>query len=252
MARELAKEKIKEIIDIIKEKPVTWIDLKENTNLPDKTLSRYLDYVNYWGLAKKSESGYWEWFERIRTYETEKDYNLAIRHSKKISEALNGILPASLNNPALFKNWWIEPESNDQLILRERAREHLKTGYPRIYTEIVEFEELLNQEIQYAQNELFIVSDSRKLTIESLLQYTGKFRSCKFAVPKEYWKEIELIVKKITPTQLEFLEETEKKRWDRLLKIAGELRQIMLQVEHGEPLLGSCSLCPTIKVRNNE
>ena len=243
--RDLIKEKIKQIITSLKEKPETWSDLKKVTSLPDKTLDRYLDYMEYWGLAQKSDAG-WQWFENVRTYETEHDYELAINHSKKLLDTIAG-LPVSIDHPELFRNRRTLPmKTRDALVLSDMAREHLKTGYPQIYAETVALEKLTDQRREMAES--LKVYDP-KIDKEKLPEYIINFNIKKYAIPKKHWKEVEKLVNTVGPERVAFIKETEKNYTENLIKNTNELRTLIFTVEHGEPLHGLCQLCPKIKIK---
>ena len=82
-----------------------------------------------------------------------------------------------------------------------------------------------------------------------LIEYIARFRRLKeYAVPKKYRKQVEKMVANIEPERLNLIEQTGKSYTESLLKIEDALRRLTFQVEHGEPLLGTCDLCPKSKV----
>lgn len=249
MARELIKEKIKQIITTLKKEPASWSDLKKVTNLPDKTLDRYLDCLEYWGLARKSDAD-WHWFENVRTYETEYDYQLALNHSLKLIDTLGGFFPLSIGHSEWFKNKKTLPvKTNDDLLLCDMAREHLKTGYPKKYAEIVSFEELIEQRRILAES---LGAYNSKMEKEKLIEFVANFTILKsFVIPKEHRKEVEKMVNVIGPERLALIEKTHKDYTESLIKTSDELRHLIFTVEHGEPLLGICELCPKSKIKHN-
>jgi hypothetical protein len=246
MVRELIKEKIKQLITILKKEPANWSDLKRATGLPDKTLGRYLDYVEYWGLAKKNDLG-WRWFENFRTCETEHDYQLAMNHSRKLLDTLAGFFQVSINKPEWYKDRGTLPgKMKEKLLLCDMAREHLKTGYPKLYAEIVAFEKLIEQRNELAES--FGVYKP-KIDQDKLIEYIGNFTLLKqYIIPKEHRKEVEQLVTIIGPERLALIERTDKNYTESLIKISNELRRLVLMVEHGEPLEGNCQFCPKIKI----
>jgi hypothetical protein len=253
LARELAKEKIKQLIDALREKPATWSDLKEIAGLPDKSLDRYLEYLKYWGLARKIKSGYWDWFERIRLDETEHGYNLAINHSKKLLDVLVSVFPLSVVHPDWFKKQEtvLDQPQRDLKDLSDMVEQHLKTGYPQIYAEIVAFKNLVAQETEMAES---LQAYRPKIAGDQLVEYLGTLRliPAKYAIPKKYRKEVERIANSITQEQLVSLEKISEKHQEGVIKISKELRGLQLKVEHGDPLQGMCEFCPKARIKQTE
>lgn len=247
MARGIDKHGIKKLIDEIRKKPLSWTDLQASTNLPESTLNRYLGYLEYWDLAKKNEDGYWDWYERVRTYKTEHDYDVALEHSKKLLSALEGVFGVFMINP----DWIQKPakrssKMRDELFLSEMVREHLRTGYPLLFSEVVNFDKLAELENSIAV-ELSI--DGSKIEKSKVVAYVANFRRLKsYAIPKKVREEVENIVVSTSPKRLGFIEKTHQNFDESLIKVSNGLRRLVFRVDHGEPLLGICDLCPKSKV----
>jgi len=246
VARELIKEKIKQIIMTLKKEPSRWSDLKKVTGLPDKTLDRYLDYVEYWGFAQKIDDC-WRWFENVRRYDTEYDYQLAMNHSTKLLEILAGFFLPSISQPEWFKDRRKLPvKTNDELILCDMVREHLKTGYPSIYVGIVALEDQIEEKKEVAEN---LGVYKSKIEQEKLMDYIAHFALLKqYIIPKKHRKEVERLVSIIGPKRLALIERTHKNYIESFIKTSNELRRLSFTIEHGEPLQGICELCPKIKI----
>jgi hypothetical protein len=249
LARGIDKFGIKKIIDELRKEPLNWVDLKALVNLPESTLNRYLGYLEFWGLAKKNNAGCWDWHERVRTYETEHDYSLAIKHSERLMNTLKEHFGASMINPEWFQEQAIRyPKARGELILIRMVREHLKTGYPSLFAEVVNFDKLVKLNKTLA---LELQTQGSKIDAAKRVEYVANFRSLKeYAIPKKYRKEVEKIIASIEPERLDFIEQTRKNYIETLLKIDNELRRLIFTVENGEPLLGICDLCPRSKVLN--
>jgi len=247
--RDLIKEKIEEIITTLKQEPATWSDLKKLTGLADKTLDRYLKYIEYWGFATKGDAG-WQWFENVRTFETEYDYELALNHSKKLVDTIANSFPGSIDHKELFKNREMLPtETLDKLLLCDMVREHLKTGYPQVYAETIALEKLTDQGREITER---LQEHKPKIDKEKLLEYIANFSTTnKYAIPKAHLGEVEKLVRTIGPGQAAFIKEIEKDYIESLIKNTNELRTLTFKVEHGEPLHGLCQLCPKIKIRQD-
>ena len=119
-----------------------YSDLQKATGIASRTLSRMLGYLEYWGLAAKDKAGYWAWFERIRTYDTGQDLEVAVKHSKELIKGLN-LFMASLPHSERFLNPAGGLDSTDKRIFKEAAEEHLSTGYEDLYDEIVAYSNLM-------------------------------------------------------------------------------------------------------------
>ncbi len=72
------------------------------------------------------------WYERSRVFKSKHDYDLAIKHSRKLVPALQNMLEIALidRHPFYFL-----------------AKEHL-TSYPEIYRKLEKFEELFNKRVR--------------------------------------------------------------------------------------------------------
>jgi hypothetical protein len=250
---------MKKVIEALREGKKTWnelanlkiklSDIKER-RIPEKTLTRILkDYLEYLGLAWKDDEGYWNWFENIRTCETEHDYILAINHSKNLIDSLDhSVMVASLI-PETFEKWKempTHPKQREISSLRDASEEHLKTGYPSLYAEIVEFRNLRREKERVTvelQKEAHFHVD-----MDDLLEAIGRYLNFKWSVEKKYRKKIEILVGKLPKERLETVKEIHSKETEQILKIDRELKGLVLKIENGEPLRGVCNLCPKIKV----
>jgi hypothetical protein len=247
MARGIDEIGIKKLIDEIKGRSAAWTDLKESTKLSEKSLTRYLKYLEFWGLAKKNDVGNWDWFERVPTYKTEHDYQTALNHSKKLRDILAGFFSVAMLKPELFQKRESLPlKTRDSLFLTDRVREHLKTGYPSLYAEVVDFDKLIE-----LRNEIKEELKLKESTIEKdrLFEYVASFHKLKrYAIPKKHWKDVEKLVNKIGPERQALIERTDQNCAKDFVKISKEVWELAFKIEHGEPLLGSCGLCPKSKV----
>ena len=247
MARGIDEQGIKKIIDAVKEKPLSWTDLKAITKLPDSTLNRYLVYLETWKLIKKDTAGYWNWYERVRTYETEHDYKTALEHSKKLTKTLEGFFGVSMIHPEWFqKQVVLSSKACDALYLSDMLREHLRTGYPLLFAKVMDFKTLIELRNKIGKELTF---EGTKMEREKVVKYVANFQRLKtYVIPKKYRSEVEKIVAGVEPERLSFIEQTDSNYDESLIQISSELRQLMFKVEHGEPLQGVCDLCPRSKV----
>jgi len=154
MPKILSKEEIRTVLEIIREKPRTWSEIKaeyknknKNLEIPDKSLARILnDYLGYWGIIKKDKDGRW-WYVAHEVAVEDKNYNIAMNHSLivlpgfvKISKDYGGILAiekieyvklSNVQQPVSSYNY--SDTSYGQEMVVEYAKEHLKIGYPEVW-----------------------------------------------------------------------------------------------------------------------
>ena len=210
-------------------------------------MTRYLKCLEFWGLAKKNDAGNWDWFEKVPIYKTEHDYRTALNHSRKLLDTLAGFLSVDMRKPELFQKRQSLPlKTQDNLFLNDRVREHLKTGYPSLYAEIVDFDRLIELRNEIKED---LKTNESKIEKDRMLEYVASFRKLKrYAIPKKHWKDVEKLVNRIGPERQSFIERTEENYIKSFIKINNEMRHLAFKVNHGEPLLGSCGLCPKSKV----
>ena len=197
--------------------------LKAELGIPERALSRILEYLKDWGLAKKHEGsrfGRWFWYEHVKTYETQEDREIALKHSEELFLGLDAILAEEISlclqlpHPlAKRKDGNIVTEGNE---LKAFVEEHLKTGYPDIHEKLLEFREALSQ-----------------------LQKEKNFHGI-----KDMFSHL-AILRDNLPKPIKQLRE---QRLESFIELADNFLRIALKVKMGEPLLGSCQLCPKIHI----
>ena len=200
-----------------------WSELKAKLGLPERTLTRILDYLQYWGLAKKPKEqgrfGYWYWFEYVEPYKTREDYEMALKHSEELFLGLDAILAEEVNLWLLLPHSIADvtgrniiTEGND---LKPFVEEHLKTGYPTIRRKLIEFRKPLSE-----------LRNLRKYHVKDMF---GTYILSWVNTPKP-------------------IKQVEKQRLESFRELADSLLVLKLKVKMGEPFKGSCRLCPQ-KVR---
>jgi hypothetical protein len=239
--------RMKEVIKSLMDGKKTWTDLK-NLKVPEKTLDRILkDYLIYWGLVRK-EDEYYVWYDQAKVFQSRDDYDLAIKHSRKLIPTLRSMLNAS----EVY-----EPQ------LLSASEEHLKS-YPEIYQKHVKFDELFNQKIRKLFSKYrdriklpgrdFMILDPITIKKEGFLGRLGatetKFK--KRDVPYMIdWKG------NLTEEQIKEIKELQAildnkasihKEFQLFRELAGDLSVLVLKTEMGTPLEGRCSLCPNVKI----
>ena len=222
MGKQFDKKSMKKVIGALREEPREWSELKTELGIPERTLSRILEFLQDCGLAHKEDGrfGRWYWFEYLRTYETREDYGIALKHSEELFLGFDAILAEEVNlwlflpHPiADVTGRNIVTEGND---LKPFVEEHLKTGYPTIRRKLIEFRKPL--------------SELRNLRKYHVRYVFGTYIPSWVNTPKP-------------------IKQVEKRRLESFRELADSFLVLKLKVEMGQPLNGSCQLCPKVHVK---
>jgi len=188
-----------------------------------------LKTLDYWGLAEKDkESGKWVWHENSQVFDSEKEYNLAIEHSRKLITALDEM-----------KNFYFDLEN--PLFLS--AKEHLR-NYPDIYKNLEKLEELTNlKNKELIQRISQSISDPHK----RLEQY--KYHPFQLILFLLAWDpspdDVETRDNLVAALKPDF-----EGSFPIITEFSGGISLLKLKVEMGTPLEGKCFSCPKIKIKN--
>jgi hypothetical protein len=215
------------ILDVLREgekKQWRWKEFKElrvrGIPIPDKSLERLLDFLDYCGLAEKDEHGYWIWYENLRVYKTKLDYDLALEHSRKLLPIMQSMIERITGIRA--------KDASEALELC--IREHLKT-YPEVNRALEKFEVTSNDRIRYLMQKYGTGNSLFNLAKGPLGDMIVKDLK-----KNEDAKEID---------ELRAFWTNEENLRD-FAKIAGHFMALSSMVEIGfQPLEGICPLCPT-------
>lgn len=241
LGKQLDKKNIKKVINALREKSMKWSELKVELGIPERKLSRILEYLQDCGLAKKHKEdgrfGRWSWYEYIKTYDTKEDYEIALKHSEELFLGLDAILAEEINLYLLLphpiadvKGRSIVTEGNK---LKPFVEEHLKTEYPTIYKKLIEFREALSELKKLKENyDLKDMFSHFKIYREDFPEHL----SARFKSPRED-----------TPKPIKQLR---KQRLESFRELADYFLGIKLKVKMGEPLKGSCQLCPKVHIES--
>jgi len=246
---------MKPVIDALVEGKKKWSDLKglkvEKREIPDKTLDRLLENLEYWGLVNK-EDDYWVWYEYSLVLSPH-NYQLAIEHSRKLLPALQSVTEIMV----------LERQE-----LYSYVKEHLKS-YPEIYQKLERFEHAFDERTRFLlEKHGNKIKDSSQFMIIDPVKVKGKGFLGKF-VGETKWKRrevpwtIDYGHAEMTQEEFEksedykeiielrdFLEDTEKfsKRFEIYGELAGDLAVLCRKIDMGQPLEGRCLLCPKVKI----
>lgn len=255
MVRSLNTVQIKKVIDALREEgPKGYVDLKNKLHIAEKSLTRILvDYLSYWGLVQKDEkTGLWQWYEEVKTYKTKHDYELALTHSKELVEGLN-----LLFMPDVESSWKENPQG---LIERElsalavAAREHLRTGYPEVYSETEKLQGLMNERSKLAKEIGKITGNKNPdVLLTSIGDYLlyGKYTR-RWAMPERRFRHLEKLTKKLPNEKIEAISELKSAITETHLNLCSDIQRIEILIKMGEPLSGSCALCPKVRITEGE
>jgi len=221
------RHRIKAVIEALKEGKKTWSELV-NLGIPEKTLERVLkDYLIYWGLVRK-EGDYYVWHEYVRTFQTPREYEVFLRHSKQIVPELFVLISSKFS---VSKNHYYN------------AREHLRTGYPEIYEKLLKIEAFFGKRLEKKEQR------DKNLRMESFRVFDEHYLA-----QKAFRGDVTWIydVHKAIHTSYDVLYDIviNEDMINLSTALSRDLLFIASKVINGEPLKGKCPLCPNIKVLN--
>jgi hypothetical protein len=264
---------------------MSYNELKDKTRIPEKSLARILrEYLEFWGLAKKvtDEDGKekWTWIDDVKEYQTARDLDADLNHSKKILAAIDMILAEDW---ALGLRYSLDkiPQTRDPHTdqaaseLKESLLQHLESGYADMHHLVLKLRASLEE--------------ITKLCDKTKTQYEGEiaallaqihFHNDKF--PEGYppvlrqqdfhsWKRdfdrfslSRVTSHKSTALSLSFRWSNEQFKFipDNIMKeaiamqskrcqifddLSTQLNRLGMRTNMGRPLDGHCKLCPKIR-----
>jgi hypothetical protein len=275
---------VKKVIDALKTQRMSYSELKNKTNIPEKSLARILkEYLEFWGLAKKvtDEDGRekWSWIEDVKEYRTVRELDADLNHSKKILPAIDMILAEDWTLGLRYASDM--PQTRDPhmdqaaLEFKESMLQHLESGYPDIYHLVLKLRATLGE-----LTKLYEKTETRyEAEIAALLAQTH-FHNDKF--PEGYplvlrqrnfdsWKsDFDLFSLSrvashksiVLPLGFRWSNEQFKFIPDNILKeaiamqskrrqvfevLSIQLTRLGIRTDMGRPLDGHCKLCPKIR-----
>ena len=157
----LRTQRTRKVIEFlkIKRRAAKPKELREETGIPERSLFRILEELGALGLVKKREDGYWVWSEYNKPYDTPYAWEKALDHSRNLLPGFTALLEANPQLLLSYRENGIVPkgpryEFDDAItggLLHQRVRsynmsefleEHLQTGHPQIYKNLVNFRNL--------------------------------------------------------------------------------------------------------------
>jgi hypothetical protein len=218
---------LKKVIDVLREGKKTWSELKK-LGIPEKSLERALkENLEYWGLVEKKEN-YWIWYDKLRVFNSNQEYKVAIEHSQKLFPAFDEI-----------RNFIFRLQD----FLYIATREHLRS-YPEIYQKLEKLEEVANQETEeLIQRILQSINDPHKRF--DRFKY-HPLQLIPFFLTWSPENPIDIETRENLASELKPILEP---YFDVFRSLSGDLSFLEFQVKMGQPLEGRCSLCPKIAIR---
>jgi len=218
---------IKKVLEVLFKGPKRWTEIKEETGLKERIVTRVLvDYLSFWHLVKKDAYGRWAF---IATIEKE---NLAVNHSQKIlGDLMSYRKRVKHGKPDFYElsndvDTIAFVERDDHSIFLWMFRRHLERGYKKAWKLFQSYAELSKQ---YDYPPIFL------LQMDHYLRKGGKKREL---IRERDTESIEERV--VSDVHLKMLKETKSE----LIEI---LRDIENNVFLERKLEGDCRYCSHIE-----
>ncbi|RLI00133.1 hypothetical protein DRO19_00325 [Candidatus Bathyarchaeota archaeon] len=239
--------KRKRILDILREGPKTTSQILNLTGYSKATVIRILHEFEMLKLIKKME-GLWYWHEYSREFANAKEYEIMLEHSRGLIPGFQSLLKSVLGIK--------EKHEEKNLKLQYYAEQHLRTGYPEVYYKLMELRNADKKAKETIVKYLAILEDKRLCFLQGKLieikpLYPGVFAMTFAAIPGITAKTEEEALKyqKVMREIADIVKEEESKLLQIYKHLSDEVYTIILETEHGSPLLGKCNACPKIKVK---
>ena len=276
------------VIKALRNKRMRNIELQEELGIPEKSLNRVLKYLRHMGLVKKEEKklGRWYWYEEMKEYISKSQYELFMKHSKDLMPSLQMLVQQD------FEFFWINPPTQRFNVfpahIDEKSRvpfveEHLRTGYPEIYDQLVEFREVkqkeeemkralvskIEKEIESALRQLepdeskWNPSGIRQSILDALDDDRQKLYLRDFIIEVKEFSADELFESSIRPDDdenaIEIRSEESVGKFHRLREkgenlyreLVGNVYSLLMKSRY-EPLKGTCKMCPRVIIGSLE
>ena len=182
-----------------------------------------------------------------------------------------------LESGSRFPDWIINREDlkpgltvGEALELKKYVEDHLRSGYPEIYNDLLEYRKLRcefegeeNKEIRYFINMVnekkgkvkilnykIIRSGSwyRKLFPKTVVEIEEEKVIGPFDVGSEDEKRFINIERKMSQELLDDYFELEDKLEQIQIRLGGNIQLLLRKIDNGIPLEGNCDLCPRFKI----
>ena len=271
MPRGIDRIKIKAVIDALRKTKRSWIELKEETKIPDKSLARILkDYLKFWGLIEKKKDEKdrekWVWAENIKVYPTVREFNLHLDHSQKLLPAIGAILAEDETfGRKPYADDLNELTMTDTLVYKDLFLQHLETEYPEIYKLVLQLRNILKE----WSNFLTKIGNQYETEIDKWIfhrrgnvglslfrniwgrdferETLSKVKSSPFRVwppPLEEHSILKFFPEKVIDRAISI----QTRRYQTFKELRIGLERLRIDVDMGTPLDGHCNSCPKIRI----
>lgn len=279
MARQSIYVSIARIIKILRaEGSLSPGDLKKKVGMPRRTFYRALSALRDGGVVvKEGERYYWYEFVDTRRYGSEFEANQALKHSRNIASGLKHIMGRS-------GTYFVEGDLMPNAEYAEPALMHLRTGYSGTYEVFEKAENIRGQvnkkerefedgikarllasslQPQYPEHVAKIVHNDIKEVLRGRKPYfltnlhvegekvcSGAYT---FLAESEMFEQLKHLIMKEEASKenkeiCRRIVELENKYYNLRQIFEREIESLIMQVENGTPLKGSCQLCPRVKI----
>jgi hypothetical protein len=245
--------RMNQIVERIRlEGPQTCADIKgiftDKSAFSQSTLQNYLEELVALHLLTLKDGRY-ELTEHCQSFSSEKEYSLAIMHSKKLLRTLTNVLPVFYLHPEWYESKSALPlKTQEQLSLIRMCNQHFRTGYTDIYDRVAKLLNFIGQRNQLTEK---LKCFDPKVEDDHLVEYLADFEIKEYAVPKKFRREVERLVSLLTPEEFITLKEIQAGYVNTLIEVSKLLSELTIKVEHGQPLLGKCELCPKVIIKES-
>lgn len=157
-----AQERRKTVIEKLQQRSWHFKELMAETEIPEKTFSRILKELGFYGLAVKKSDGAWGWYLCRQAF-SPRDYELMIRHSEHIvfgDSEVEGIEQAPPY--ALLQSY--ENETLEQRFPEFAG--HLRTGYQDLFA-------LFRRWVEIQHTREILEKSERRVAEENIIRQVG-------------------------------------------------------------------------------
>ncbi|MEM2915410.1 MAG: hypothetical protein QXH91_08455 [Candidatus Bathyarchaeia archaeon] len=222
MAKKYWKHRWRQIIQKLREKPLTVKelyelklknkpkDLNDPRPIPLRSLYRILEAMEYISLVYRGEDKKWHWCEEKGMIESQ-NYDAALKHSRLI---IFGIKDKMIGIEDLLQHSILSAVPSEKEEVGAAWTQHLKTGYPDLYNLHIELQKF-QEEHPYGFPSIQMLGTSKEGNLLKKVEELGE--------PKDI----------------------NDKRLELASNYFAQAMRIVWLVKLGTPLRGYCDSCPT-------
>jgi DNA-binding transcriptional ArsR family regulator len=272
---------VEKIIKALREKgAMNTGELMKASGAAKRTFYRALDTLQEAGIVRKEGEMYsWYEFARARVYESDAEFTLTLNHSRNIASGLNYLMHVRK------RSYLVEEGSVSGDKYEEYALVHLRSGYSNLFA-VFEKTEAFKSQIEREEKTLKEAIEERltALSLPTKTLYpknvaTGVCEDIKMALRGHepgFLTNLRVDAGHVTSggytfagedvagqvrdlIQKEEASEENRQTGKKIVEIENryytlqqglqkEIEALIMQVENGTPLQGSCQMCPKVKI----